>query len=115
MRAVGQHLVDKMDDSSLRMVTGLAGGVGQSRMEACGALSAGVIVISSIHGRTDVAADDTRCLELSTRYRKLFKRQLGATQCHELMEAGFGPEGNTPCSVLVERAALMLLEILGER
>ena len=112
MFAVGEHLWGEVDNQVKRMTTGLGGGVGDTRQEICGALSGGALVIGALHGRTRPDEDDKRCMRLVTRYRERFAQELGATCCGDLRASGYGSGGTTPCSVLVEQAARILLETL---
>ena len=41
---VGEHVLDNLEPRCARMATGLAGGVGDTQQEMCGALSGGVLV-----------------------------------------------------------------------
>ena len=75
------------------MTTGLAGGVGSTEQEICGAVSGGVLIIGAIHGRVRPDVDDSR-------------------RCGELRALGYGSDGGWPCSALVERAIPLLLDIL---
>jgi C_GCAxxG_C_C family probable redox protein len=95
-----------------RMTTGLAGGVGCSHQEMCGALSGGVLLIGALHGRTKPTEDDRECQRLAAEYRERFAQELGATLCCDLRANGYGSSGTQPCSVLVERAASILLDVL---
>jgi C_GCAxxG_C_C family probable redox protein len=94
------------------MTTGLAGGVGRSRQEVCGALIAGVLLIGALHGRTKPTEDDSECQRLTAEYRERFAHELGATLCCDLRVNGYGSGGTQPCSMLVEQAARILLQVL---
>jgi len=112
--AVGEYLLGQVDDRLLRIATGLGGGVGGTHQELCGALSGGVLLIGALHGRIQPDEDDSQCMRLVTCYRKHFAQELGSTNCGSLRESGYGSEGSTPCSVLVEQATRVLLEVLAE-
>ncbi len=112
MLAVGEYLLGYVDDWVQRMTTGLAGGVGGSHQEMCGALSGGVLLIGAMHGRTRSDEDDNQCRKLATEYRERFAQELGATLCCDLRANGYGSGGTQPCSALVERAARILLDVL---
>ncbi len=100
-----------MDDKQKRMATGMAGGIGGTHEEICGALNGGVMVIGALLGRIRPGEDDSRCMHLAAEYRKQFVCEFGATRCQTLRDSGYGA-GTTPCSVLVGRAASILLTIL---
>jgi len=109
---VGEYLLGHVDDRVRRMATGLAGGVGGTHEELCGALSSGAMLIGALYGRTRPDQDNELCYELATRYRDLFIQALGTTRCCELRAQGYGSDGTIPCSVLVEKAANIFLGIL---
>jgi C_GCAxxG_C_C family probable redox protein len=110
--AVGMHLWGSVDDRVRRMTCGLAGGVGSSQQELCGAVSGGAMIIGALYGRTSAAEDDAPCNERVSRYRERFIGRFGITRCFDLRESGYGSEGQWPCSALVEQATRLLLETL---
>jgi C_GCAxxG_C_C family probable redox protein len=110
--AVGERLWGQVDEQVCRMASGLSGGVGGTRQELCGALSGGALVIGAIHGRTRPDEDDSLCRSLVARYRERFEQEFGSTCCQALRDSGYGSDGTTPCSVLVEQVAHILLETL---
>ena len=112
MLAVGEYLLGQVDESVLRMTTGLAGGVGCTNQEMCGALSSGALLIGAIHGRTRSNEDDRQCQKLVTEYRERFASELGATLCCTLRANGYGTSGKSSCSTLVERAVSILLDVI---
>jgi C_GCAxxG_C_C family probable redox protein len=109
---VGEYLLGQVDYWAQRMATGLAGGVGCSYQEMCGALSGGVLLIGALHGRTKPAEDDRECQRLAAEYRERFAQELGTTRCGDLRASGYGSGGTQPCSVVAERAARILLQVL---
>ena len=111
---VGGHALGNLDPQCVRMATGLAGGVGDSQQEMCGALSGGVLVIGGLMGREGASEDDWPALDLATRYRERFQAEFGVTQCARLREVVHAPGGLGSCALLVERAATILLEMLGQ-
>ena len=112
MLAVGEYLLGHVDYWMQRMATGLAGGVGCSHQEMCGALSGGVLLIGALHGRTKPTEDDRECQRLAAEYRERFAQELGATRCGDLRAKGYGSGGTQPCSAVAERAARILLQVL---
>lgn len=112
--AVGGHVLPGFDPQYLRMATPLAGGIGSSHQETCGALSSGAMVIGGLLGRTTSEADDEPAQALARRYRERFLEEMGATRCEPIRDWVQGPDGPGTCSVVVERAAQILLEILAE-
>jgi C_GCAxxG_C_C family probable redox protein len=112
--AVGEHLLGKVDAQVRRMATGLGGGVGNTHQEMCGALSGGVLLIGALYGRTGADEDDSRCMQLASRYREEFVRAMGTTRCGELRADQCGSSGTPLCATLAERAAVILLEVLAD-
>ena len=112
MLAVGEYLLGQVDDSILRMTTAMAGGVGCTNQEMCGALSSGALLIGALHGRTRANEDDRRCQKLVAEYRLRFASELGATLCCTLQATGYGTGGKPSCSVLVERAVRILFDVM---
>jgi C_GCAxxG_C_C family probable redox protein len=111
---VGEHVLDEFPDTAKRMGTGFSGGVGGTHQELCGALSGGVLVSSALLGRTDLQGDDRPAMNLATLYRARFLAEFGDTQCAPLRERVKAPGGLGSCAILVERATLLLLELLEE-
>lgn len=96
------------------MSTGFAAGVGSTHREMCGALSAGIMIIGALRGRTSPDVDDEACQQLAAAYRARFQEEFGLINCGELREEKFGSSGEEPCSVLVQRAAGALLDCLAD-
>ncbi|MEA3459647.1 MAG: C-GCAxxG-C-C family protein [Chloroflexota bacterium] len=115
MLAVGEHVLGDLDLRMVKMATGFAGGVGDTQQEMCGTLSAGVMLIGALHGRNSLGEDDWSALDLATRYRERFAEELGDTRCSPLYKRVHAPGGLGSCALVVERAALILLELLAEQ
>jgi C_GCAxxG_C_C family probable redox protein len=113
--AVGGHVLADLEPQCLRMATPLAGGIGSSHLEACGALAGGAMVIGGLLGRTTAGEDDEPAQALTRRYRELFLEELGNTRCEPIRDWVKGPDGPGTCAVVVERAARILLRLLEER
>ena len=109
---MGEHVLDHLEVQSKRMVTGLSGGIGGTRQEMCGALSAGVLVIGALYGRGSLDENGQPARELAACYRASFLAEFGDTQCGKLCEKAKLPGGLGSCTLLVERAAGLLLELL---
>jgi C_GCAxxG_C_C family probable redox protein len=110
--AVGEQLWGEMDPQLLRASSGLAGGLGCSHQELCGALSGGSLIIGVLYGRTSPQEDDTESNRLVSDYRDRFLQEFGTTCCQELRDSGYGSEGRWPCSVLVEGTTRLLWQVL---
>ena len=111
---MGEHVLDRLEPQSLRMSTTLAGGLGCTYEEVCGALSGGAMVIGGLLGRTDAAQDDDLAQSLAVRYRERFQARWGHTQCAAIREEVHAPDGPGTCAAVVEEAARILLDVLAE-
>ena len=115
MLAVGEPLLGQVDDRLCRMMTALAGGLGGSHEEMCGALSAGTLLVGALYGRTSPDQGDETCFAVASSFRQGFVAEWGTTRCADLRAKGYGSEGSIPCAALVQRAALILLDLLDGR
>jgi C_GCAxxG_C_C family probable redox protein len=111
---VGEHLWGRVDPRSVRMATAFAGGVGGTHQEMCGALSGGVMVIGTLLSPRHLGEDETPVRQAVARFRERFLEEIGPTQCAALRDGLYGSEGQEPCSVLVQRAVRILLQVLDE-
>ena len=73
------------------------------------------MVVGGLLGRTASEAEDEPAQALARRYRELFLEELGATRCEPIRDWVQSPDGPGTCSVVVERAARILLGVLAER
>jgi C_GCAxxG_C_C family probable redox protein len=113
--SVGTYLFEGVEDGLRRLTTGLAGGVGGTHEEMCGALVGGILIIGAMYGRARPTEDDQPAYRLSVHYRNKFIEQMGGAKCHQLREMGYGSGGHTPCGVLVGRAIPIFFEAVRER
>ncbi len=107
-------LLTPLHPQAIKASTGFAGGIGSSKKQLCGALTGGVMVIGCLYGRTEPKANDEKCQQLCTEFQKRFQDEFGCVQCAELKANWIGKPGQERCVQLVEKAASLLLEILGE-
>jgi len=115
MLAVGGHVLgEETARRAVRLATGLAGGLGNSRQEMCGALSGGVMVIGGLYGRQSPEEDDQRARAPATRYWERFLAEFGSTRCQDVYDQIHASDGPGSCSTVVERAARILLELLAK-
>jgi C_GCAxxG_C_C family probable redox protein len=112
MLSVGEYKLNPLNKMAVKMTTGFAGGVADSRQELCGAFSAGIMVIGALYGRTTPKEDDQECFQLVDTYKERFNQVLGSIYCPKLRAEKYGSGGIEPCSVLVQKAAEVLLEVL---
>lgn len=115
MLAVGGHVLEDFRLAYVRMMTGLAGGVGNTKEELCGALSSGVVILSALYGRASLEESDEAAYRWSALYRERFRETLGTTQCQTLRDrVGARPGYREPCAQVVEQAVKVLLGVLEE-
>ncbi len=110
---VGQLLLP-VHPQVLKASNGFRGGIGSTKEELCGALSGGIMVLSLLNGRTDAKTNDDRNQVLCVEFLRRFREEFGYTKCCELRENWVGKPGQEHCVQLVEKAADILLELLGE-
>jgi uroporphyrinogen decarboxylase len=116
MRAVGSYVLDESDlnDTLLKMVSTLHGGLADTKNGPCGALVAGIMIIGALYGRFDIAEDCDRACAIAQRWCRAFKREFGTEHCGTLKQGDPGPEYPTVCGTIMVRAARMLAELLNE-
>lgn len=110
--AVGEHYLGEISPQAVRMSSPFAGGVGSSRLELCGALTGGLMVIGGLAGRENAAIKDERCQELAAAYRAEFLRTFGWLKCGDLKANWIGTAGQESCRALVEKAAGVLVGVI---
>lgn len=110
-------LLTPVHPQAIKAATGFAGGIGETKDDLCGALTGGLMVIGLLHGRTGSKEDDDECQRLSALYRQKFIQEYGCRICREI-RAGWDDEPHDvrveKCSQVVERAAEILLGVLGK-
>ena len=112
MLSVGEYVLDDLDDQMRRMETGYSGWGGRTECDLCGALTAGIMIIGALHGRISPQEDEDQCMLAVNKFHDRFAQRLGSVYCYELREKRYGSHNQETCSVLVSRAANILLEIL---
>lgn len=112
MLAVGGRYLESLDDRTIKMSTGFAGGVGGNQQSLCGAYTAGVMILSGLYGRTKPFEDDQQSFRFINEYRQKFLTQFDTLDCWQLRTNRFGSGNSEPCSVLVSKAVEILLDIL---
>ena len=113
MLAVGELLLDGVDERTQKMTTGFSGGIGRKERDMCGGFSAGVMLIGALYGRTKPDQEEEPCMRLCTNFRDRFVEAFGTLNCHELRtKKNFGSNGDTPCWVLVERTVYLFFAVL---
>ena len=111
--AGGELVRDGFDLEIARMGTGWAGGIAHAG-ELCGALAGGILLIGLRHGRVTLDESDTKCLSLTTQFRKRFEEEAGFLQCRDFTGGRFNPENHRRCAAVVRTAMRIVLELLDE-
>ena len=116
------------EETAKKISAGLGGGVGRMR-EVCGAVSASAMVLGSVCAPTDGSDNESKMknYELVREFADRFKERHSTVICREIlalnvkMEATARPDDRTaeyyknrPCLRVVEDAAEILEEMLGE-
>ena len=83
------------DDQVFRAASGLAGGLGLSSHGSCGALTGGIMAISSRYGRQRNQFDDIegvrfKCFEISRRLVDRFESEYGSSRCGDVQTGLMG-------------------------
>ena len=110
--AVGEHYLGTISPQAIRLSTPFAGGVGSTKLELCGALTGGLMVIGGLTGRVDSETNDDKCQEMAAAYRAEFLREFGWLKCQDLKQNWIGNEGQSSCRALVEKAAGVLVGVI---
>lgn len=114
MLAVGKHYLGNLEEREIRMSTAFAGGIGCTYQENCGVLSSGMMIIGALYGRTAADQDDQICQDLAALYLERFIKYFDTANCGQLRETRYGSGGAEPCSVLVERGAQVLIQVIDD-
>ncbi len=72
------------------------------------------MLIGGLYGRMEPKANDEKCQQLCAEYQKRFQDEFGCMKCAELKANWVGRPGQERCVQLVERAAGILLDVLGK-
>jgi len=115
MLAVGEYMFEDFNDRFVCISTGFGGGVAGTREELCGALSAGVMVIGGVHGRSAPGEDQSRAYEIAKDFRQKFISRWGASACRPIRDWAQSPEGPGNCRCVVEESTRLLVDVLAEQ
>ena len=110
--AAGGHYLDEVSPQAVRMSSPFAGGVGGSRMDLCGALTGGLMVIGGLTGRENAAVNDDLCQAQAAEFRAEFLRAFGWLKCGDLKANWIGTAGQESCRALVEKATGVLVGVI---
>ncbi len=113
------HGIIHCTDDVLRAATGFSGGVGESYQNLCGALSAGVMALGCLYGRTVFQAEITPCAQRVVELIRRFGESRGSDLCKVLIEgfdptdrkAFYGRERIMHCSEIVREVGNLVAEL----
>ncbi len=114
MLTVGEQTLGSLDPRILKITSIFAGGLAGTRQELCGALSSGAMIIGMLYGRSRLGEDEQLARQMVKTYRERFLAEFGTTQCSPLRDRHAAPDGSTNCGPVVERAAMLLQELLAQ-
>ena len=122
--------------ATFKAATGLSGGLGRTGESACGALTAGVMVIGLVYGRSKLekTAESAAYGETMRRAGLLcdrFAAEFGSTKCHDIQLKIYGKAWNmrdpniyqdlrdtfakeNKCAIVTGRAAELTAEVIME-
>ena len=85
LKALLEQYREKESQEMVRFASGLCGGIGGSREEACGAITGAVLAIGALFGRNEAGIDNERAKWLSAELLQEFNRQFGTCRCIDLV------------------------------
>lgn len=89
MYGIQQFSGIRIDDSLIRGVTAVSGGVGRDTY-SCGAYVAGVIAIGLCYGPPSIECSHEPVHADVTRFREAFIKEFGSTTCRDIQQRLFG-------------------------
>lgn len=104
------------DNSNLdcKVSSGFCGGIGRCRLDVCGALSGGIIVLGSIYGRDKGEGDISKLVDFSARLRQLFVDEFKTTVCRDVIENLENMPEYDNCKDLTAQTAWLLYNLIKE-
>ncbi len=113
--AFREYLAPDMDPETVKLVTGFGGGLGHAGC-LCGALSASIMALDMLKGRTSKEGSRKEAYELASEFHDRFKKEFGGTCCRVLNKHPFGTvEQRSACLKTTGNAAKLLMEFLLEK
>lgn len=83
LRAFNDGMQLNVPNDALKMASGFGGGIGHAGC-VCGALTASIMVLGLLKGRSDAAQDRTPMYASAEEFHHLFEEKFGATCCRVL-------------------------------
>ena len=115
MRAATDALGIPVDEQVMQITTGFGGGLGHAGC-MCGALTASVMSLGLMKGRTDASQDRQEISALSREFHDRFRGKFGATCCRALNPHPFDTrEHLVNCVKITGNTAKLLMEFMEEK
>ena len=115
LRATADTLGIPVNEQSLRMTTGFGGGFGHAGC-ACGALTASIMSLGLLRGRSEATESRAEAYALSKEFHDRFREKFGATCCRALNPHEFETrEQLVNCVKITGNTAKLLMEFIEEK
>ena len=97
MKMTGRYYLPEIGFDFGNLVTGFGGGIGRSRLEACGALTGAVVALSMLIGRDSSSVSVDPIHEKVAAFRDMFISKFGTSVCGGLREGYEGEAARKMC------------------
>lgn len=115
IRAFRDKLQLNLSDEALKMASGFGGGIGHAGC-VCGALTASVMVIGMLRGRTDQTQNRGPVYSTSEEFHNRFQDKFGATCCRVLNQHPFDTKDHLRnCLKITGGTAELLMNFIEEK
>lgn len=114
--SLAKYYLGGADPSWVKMVSGMAGGIGGSHEEVCGVITGAINIIGLLYADPNPDDNDDAFQELCEGYLHEFERILGGKRCTDFREGlGYtGREPGKPCSIIIEKGTRLLIDYLSK-
>lgn len=114
LRAFRDELELPLTDEQLKIASGFGGGLGHAGC-VCGALSASIMVLGLLNGRTSAEQSRQPIYTAAHEFHRRFAEQFGATCCRSLNRNPFGTKDHLrTCLNITSVTADLLAEFVNE-
>ena len=115
LRAFGEGMGLELPDSALKMASGFGGGIGHAGC-VCGALSASIMVLGLLQGRSDASQDRAPVYASAYEFHRRFEEKFGATCCRALNPHPFDTKEHLRnCLKITGGTGELLAEFVGSK
>ncbi|MFZ1983586.1 MAG: C-GCAxxG-C-C family protein [Desulfatitalea sp.] len=99
---------------AIKIASGFGGGIAGSTQHLCGALTGGVIVLSSLFGRQNPTEGLKLFATTTNEFKKQFLDAFGALDCHAILEKSDPKQNPYGCVKLTAQAAVILSDLIDD-